>query len=293
MYWRYRLAVFFFGILSAHIAAGSPHSSDEPMLVRYPLYVGDDPVFTRLVNYSVELLDLALHKSGRSYSLEAVPGEAVTDRRAERLLDNAVYDVNWMHSNPLREKALLPVYFPMFKGLAGWRLLLVDKADAQQFHENLTEAELQALRLGLGQDWPDVTYMEANHYTVVKSINRDSLVNMLLADRVDYLSRSVIEIWDELDYYRDKPLTLACCVAIQYPSAFYFFTSRNNPRLASILMEGLNNALQDGSFDALFNRYYGEALERANFSGRRIFRLVNPLMTEQAPLQRTELWYQP
>ncbi|MDO3387268.1 transporter substrate-binding domain-containing protein [Gilvimarinus sp. SDUM040013] len=266
---------------------------DEVMHVRYPEYVGDDPVFTRLVGYCVELLDLAMSKSGRAYQLVPVPGNAVTDRRAARLLDGGSYDVNWMNTNPYRESSLHAVYFPLFKGLAGWRLLLVKADSADAFVEDFVESDLKKMRVGLGRDWPDVDYMQSNGYSVVTSINRDSLVNMLLADRVDYLSRSVIEIWDELTFYDDRPLAIACCVALHYPAAFYFFTSRNNPELAASILKGLNQAAKDGSYQELFTRYYGEVIKKAELDKRRVFKLESPVLSDKAPLERTELWYHP
>ncbi|UTF61594.1 ABC transporter substrate-binding protein [Gilvimarinus sp. DA14] len=272
---------------------GAEPSAKESLQVRYPEYVGDDPVFSRLTDYFADLLDLALAKSGRTYHLVPVPGQAVTDRRAMRNLDSGVYDVNFMHTSPDRETTLRPIYFPMFKGLAGWRLLLVRETDASRFDRKLTPGEFKRLRAGLGHDWPDVRYMKANGYEVVTSVNRDSLINMLIGDRIDYVSRSVIEVWDELEHYRQMPLAVACCVAIHYPSAFYMFTARDNEALADLLRQGLHSALEDGSFDQLFLRYYGEVIERSRLSERRIYQLYNPDLSDSTPLEHSDLWFQP
>ncbi|MCP8900982.1 substrate-binding periplasmic protein [Gilvimarinus xylanilyticus] len=285
------------GVILFTLAAGGmcdvEPSANESIPVRYPEYVGDDPVFSRLTEYFADLLDLALSKTGRHYTLVPIEGQAVTDRRAMRNLDSGVYDVNFMHTNPDRERTLRPVYFPMFKGLAGWRLLLVREADASRFGRDLMPSEFKRLRAGLGHDWPDVRYMKANGYEVVTSVSRDSLVNMLMGNRVDYVSRSVIEVWDEMAHYRQMPLKVACCVAIHYPSAFYMFTARKNEALAELLSEGLHAAFEDGSFDRLFLRYYGEAIERSRLSERRIYPLHNPDLSDSTPLEQSGLWFQP
>ena len=290
---RFAIVGFTVFCLFSSAAVQSEPVAAEPMRVSYPHYVGDDPVFTRFTDYFEDLLELALLKSRQSFTLLPVPGKAVTDRRAMRNLDSGIYDVNFMHTNPDRETTLHPVYFPMFKGLAGWRLLLVREGEGKKFGRDLMPGEFKAKRAGLGHDWPDLEYMQAGGYTVVTSVGRESLVSMLLGGRVDYVSRSVIEVWGELEHYQPMPLEVACCVAIHYPSAFYMFTSRANKELAEILTEGLNVALRDGSFDQLFMRYYGVYIERSNLSGRRVFELDNPSLSENTPTERSELWFKP
>lgn len=272
-----------------------PESSGQQavLTVRYPQYAGDDIVFQRQVNYFVSLLTLALEKSGRPFELHPVPGGAVSDRRNSRNLDTGFYDVNWMHSNPDREATLQAVYIPLFKGLAGWRLLLISENAEPAFQKGVSLTKLKTLRAGLGQDWPDTSYMKANGFSVVTSINRDSLISMLVSDRVDYVSRSVVEIWDELEAHSDKRVAAACCVALHYPSAFYFFTNRDNHALSQALSTGLNAAIADGSFERVFNEFYGEALSRARLGSRAVYHLDIPWETATMPLHRPELWYQP
>jgi hypothetical protein len=71
--------------------------------------------------------------------------------------------------------------------------------------------------------------------------------------------------------------------------------SKQNPKLAERLERGFETAIQDGSFDKLFNThwYIQDALKLTKIQERKIFRLKNPLLTPETPLDRTELWYQP
>jgi hypothetical protein len=52
-------------------------------------------------------------------------------------------------------------------------------------------------------------------------------------------------------------------------------------------------ALADGSFDLLFQQYFGEIIKRSNLEGRTVLELVNPLLPPETPLQRKALWYRP
>ena len=51
--------------------------------------------------------------------------------------------------------------------------------------------------------------------------------------------------------------------------------------------------IEDGSFDELFFEYHQEMIEKSNLKGRRLFEIENPLLPATAPLDRTELWYDP
>ena len=67
--------------------------------------------------------------------------------------------------------------------------------------------------------------------------------------------------------------------------------NRHNTRLAQDIREGLEKAIADGSFDKLFQQYYGERLRKAHLETRTVIELRNPLLTPGTPSDRPELWY--
>ena len=79
-------------------------------------------------------------------------------------------------------------------------------------------------------------------------------------------------------------------MVLHYPTAYYFYVHKDNQALADDIAAGLERAIADGSFDALFDRYYGEVVRHANLSNRRVFDLVNPLLPEDVPLHRKDYW---
>jgi len=67
--------------------------------------------------------------------------------------------------------------------------------------------------------------------------------------------------------------------------------NRKNTRLAQDIRAGLEKAIADGSFDKLFQQYFGEWLRKAQLETRTVIELRNPLLTPGTPSDRAELWY--
>jgi len=265
----------------------------ETLHIRHPNNVLSDKIYAKREHYIVKLLDLAMSKSGASYVLEEVPLETVTANRNIRNLLSGQYDINWIHTNTQRENELLPIRIPIFKGLIGWRLLMIDKNRQDSFSSIKTLDDLKQMTAGQGHDWPDTKILQHHDFSLLTSTSRNSLINMLIGKRIDYFPRSVIEIWDELEVYDKNSLYVEETLALVYPSAYYFFTNKNNKHLAEVLEKGLNTALQDGSFNELFLSFYKESITRSKLSNRKIFYIDNPMLSPETPLDNSLYWFKP
>ena len=75
--------------------------------------------------YPVKLLALALEQTGVQYSL--MPSERIMlqNKALKRLMDSRDVNVVWSVTDKQREQQLLPIRIPIYKGLIGWRLLLI------------------------------------------------------------------------------------------------------------------------------------------------------------------------
>ena len=78
--------------------------------------------------------------------------------------------------------------------------------------------------------------------------------------------------------------------ARQNPAAYFFYVNKNNTKLAADISLGLEKALKDGSFERIFNKYFGSAIKEVQQEKRRVFSLTNPFLPSQVPLSRSELW---
>lgn len=243
-------------------------------------------------DYPVDLLTLALQKTGKPYELK--PEEAfMLQVRAISELERGGLDVLWTMTTAEREKMLLPVRIPIDRGMLGWRLLLVRQNALPRFAAVTTPGQLKALTAGQGFDWPDTPVLREAGFTVDTSVRYADIFRKLASGRIDYFPRSVQEIWDELELHAGEGLAVEPTLALHYPAAMYFFVSRDRPALGADIRKGLEAALADGSFEALFQRHFGAALKRADLARRSVIELANPLLPPQTPLGDRSLWYLP
>ncbi len=257
-------------------------------VVRFPRpeFAGD-----RRFEYATQLLKLALSKMGPEYRVELADSPMNQERQILELEAGRGIDVAPMPSSAEREARLLAVYFPINRGVLGWRLGLIRKGDAARFADVNTLDDLKRVRMAQGMYWPDTDILRANGVPVITGPTYEGLFKMIVGSRFDYFPRSVIEIWNEQASNTDA-LEVEPRIALHYPNyASYFMLNKGNTRLADIIRQGLEKALADGSADRLFDQHHGESLRRAQLDKRVVIELKNPLVTPGTPVNRPELWY--
>lgn len=149
--------------------------------------------------YVVELLQLALARSGGDYRLEP-SAQPMPQSRAQLRLeqDDPGLQVMWAQSRDDLEETLLPIRIPIYRGLIGWRIPLVSAANKDILASARTLDDLRRLRFGQRQDWADTPILRANGLEVKTSQNYESLFRMLDAGRFEVFPREVVVIDGEL-----------------------------------------------------------------------------------------------
>jgi hypothetical protein len=252
----------------------------------------NDPI----AKYVVEVLALAIKKSGDAYLIEKLPGEVIPQART--ILDMAQHrgelDVIWTMTTDERERELLPIRVPIDKGFFGWRIAFVNGDQAYLLHNVKNLSDLAKFKAGQGYRWPDTEILRSNGLPVVTGSD-DSLANMLSAKRFDYFPRPIIAIWNEQKNQKEfSKLAIDNTFVMHYPTAFYFFVSSKQTKLAADLTRGLERAVADGSFDLLFDHYFRAFIQQADINNRLIFELNNPLIkANPLPLEKTKFWFRP
>ena len=240
--------------------------------------------------YTQRLLELVLYRANQAYRVQLHPVRMQQGRAIVRLQNSEGIDVISTMTSVERENKMLPIRIPIDKGLIGWRLLLINKANQSKFKSILTLEDLKKLTAGQGNDWPDTAILRASGLNMYGTSNYASLFHMLESERIDYFPRAVNEIWTEVDL-RPKRLMVAPGIVLRYPTAIYFFVRKGNTRLAADIRDGLEKMIADGSFEKLFQQYYGDMIRRSSLKGRRVFELKNPVMPTGMPLERKNLWF--
>ena len=147
-------------------------------------------------------------------------------RALYELMQNEFVDIIWSMTSIEREKKLTPIRIPLYKGLIGSRLLLINTKDKSKFRDIHSKKDLLQFYAGQGHDWPDTYILKNNDLPVVTSANYEGLFGMLLLDRFDYFPRSIIEIWDEAQAHISDEIIVEPNLIIQYPTASYFFVNK-------------------------------------------------------------------
>ena len=244
--------------------------------------------------YFHRLMFAALARSSRNYKPTPSRSLMVQSRSLIELSQpNPTIDLIWTMTNTEREQRLLPVSIPIDRGLGGWRIALVRRADVDRWKQVHTLSDLAAYTAGQMHDWPDTEVLRANGLPVQAGTNFPALFTMLARGRFDYFPRSLMEIGKERDQFQHLALEIEPYLLLHYPAALYFFVSPSRPQLAEDLSRGLEQMQADGSFEQLFQRHFGDLLKRFNLGQRRVLQLQNPMLPAGTPLARKALWWNP
>jgi len=261
--------------LLGSIAAGAP-APQAPRVVTYPSTgaAGDERG-----DYYVSLLKLALGKADGHFIVQPSADPSVALRAFANMEAGRVIDVIWSPTSLEYEHDYLPVRIPLDKGLLGWRIFLIGEADRGLFEGVHSLEQLKALPAGQVSEWVDTAILRANGLPVVTATRYENLFRMLAAQRFRYLPRGVGEIAGEAYNYGSLGLSIEPHLALHYPMCTYFFVARQNAELAQRIEQGLRRALKDGSFEQLFQHFYGHTLQAAKLDKRRVFELDNPTVS--------------
>jgi ABC-type amino acid transport substrate-binding protein len=245
--------------------------------------------------YAVKMIQLALSHIDRKYKL-VVTKEPYSQVKIMEEVSTGKLDAFWNSSNIEKEERFNAVRIPLYKGLLGNRIFIIHKDNQHKFDNIKTLEDLKKITIGQGKTWADTKILESNGLTVVKANKYESLFFMVDGGRFDAFSRGVHEPFGELASHPSlKNLTVEKNLMLVYRMPFYLFVTKENKTLARDLEAGLNAAIADGSFDAVF---YGDpsvqdVLAKADMKNRRAIYLENPTLSKETPLDRKELWFDP
>lgn len=255
-------------------------------------YPRSSETFDPKTNYPLQVLALALEETEVRYEL--IPTKKVTlqGKAIDQLKANREINIIWSMTDSVREEELLPVRIPIYKGLIGLRLFLVNKEYAELMSPVQQLEELRRFIPIQGFDWPDTKILQANGFEVATATTHKQIFKALEADSANFFPRSIIEVWQEMQLPNfPSNLRLEQKLAVHYPTATYFFMNKKNLVLANLVRTGLERAIANGRFDALFTAVHKEHLEKAHLDQRIVFELNNPVLPAATPLERKELWF--
>lgn len=243
--------------------------------------------------YRIKLLELALLKTQEEGILKLIPiSEDVTQARGLNMLSESTVDVAFLGTNIEREKNYLGVKIDIMRGILGYRVFLILDKNIKLFEPIKNILQLSKLRAGFGQQWADYEILKANNLSLLGVANTDLLIPMLDAGRFEYYPRGINEAWEEVkELNKTNPaIVVEKALGLYYPFPVYYFVNNRNKKLADRIERGLNLALKDGSFKALFLKYHAGLLAIAELDKRILFKLNNPTLPPNTPKIDTSWW---
>jgi len=269
-------------------AAALPTRATQPelLVLRTP---GPRDVNDRRDEFSHELLTEALAAAGHPVQLERVRG--LGQRRILSDMASGQIDVAALPTVGALPPELIPVRWPIRRGLLGLRLLLAQPQRAAALAAVRSVEELQRFTLGYGVDWQDVDRMRDLGFKLETSGNYTGLFQMLRAGRFDYLHRGVNEIWDELGNpnLAGTGMVVVPDIALYYPLDEYFCVSPQAQAWAPRIERGLQALRASGRYTELFRARYGQALRRANLPQRRVIHLLGYGIEPNTPIDEFDV----
>ena len=242
-------------------------------------------------DYIVETLKLALSYSpSKGYQLAFFKENLPKVRVFKNIANNEGIDIIAAGATKDRIKLLHPIYFPIIKGLYGWRIPLVSTKNIDLFLADLSREDFKKLTVGQLHSWSDTKILASNNLPIEKGSHFQGLFDMLSVGRFDYFPRSIVEIDEEFQAHKDIGIAIDSNILIHYPSAYFFYVNKENTELAKDVKFGLEQALKDGSFEYLFMQHFGDIVNRTMQEKRKVYRLQNPFLPSKTPLDRKELW---
>lgn len=244
--------------------------------------------------YARGLLQLALSKLPESYKVQETVPNTSEERMVSMLMDNQL-DVVWYATTNELEEKLQPIRIPIYRGLLGYRVLMIKKGTQHKFNGIKTLSDLRQVSLGQGHFWADTNVLTANSLNVVRVLKYEGLFYMLDGDRFDAFPRGAHEPWSEIQRYPDLALEVEQNLLLSYTNPFYFFVNKTNTKLAQDIERGLRLAIEDGSFDAYFfnDPTVKDVMTKANLKNRTLIKLDNPGLPKNTPVDDASLWFNP
>ncbi len=246
--------------------------------------------------YAIKMLKLAIaHSDNPDYRVEVSSENYTQTRTNEEVRSKGLLDVCWASSDSDIESQLRPIRIPLFKGLLGYRIFIINKNDQAKFDKVQTLADLKKLTVGQGRTWADGRILEANGFTVIKTNKYPSLFHMVEGGRFDGFPRGVHEPFGELESRPELELAVEKKLLLYYRMPFYLFVAPDNQTLAKDLEVGFERAIANGEFDKVFygDKAIQDVMQKANMQNRTLFKLDNPLLSKETPTDRPELWFDP
>lgn len=239
-----------------------------------------------------KILDITEDEYGKSkikYSKKMEQGRAFVELKNRKKVD-----ILWAGTSIEREKNFKAIKIPLLKGLLGYRVFIIRKDNINTFNSINSLEELKKLKACQGAHWPDTDILEYANIKVVKNTNYEAMFLQVLSNRCDYFPRGIHEAYSEMKIRKNKysELMLFDDIILYYPFPMYFFTAKENEKLAKRVKKGLLSLIKNNEFTTNIekSKITKHLFPIKNWINKTTYKIDNPLLSKDTNIQNKELW---
>ncbi|AWB65612.1 hypothetical protein C2869_03795 [Saccharobesus litoralis] len=201
-------------------------------------------------------------------------------------------DVTYFPANTEVETQLLPIRIPLYKGLMGYRTLLIQAKNQSKFDNLHSLKQFKNILQGAGSRWRTTKVLAHHEFKYITAERTSSLLKMLDIGRFEYTTRGIIETPETLQAIdKNYPKLKIEDNTIFYTELpVYFFVSKQRPELAKKIYTGLVKAAHNGEFDKVFDAFYQMIPSGLNFDKRNFYYLKNPQLSAETRANALNFW---
>jgi len=242
----------------------------------------------------INALDLTKPKYGE-YKIDIKKYYMNGERSFVELTKGKNINVYFSLTQERMERTAIPIRIPVRRGIVNYRLLLIKKGTENLFSDVNTLDDLKKIKVGIDTAWAAHKTLLYHDFNIAPVADYDSMFNMLARKRFKYIPRSISEIYGEIDRHPDDFYNFAVepSLVLYIPSATYIFVSRESPRIADRLKEGLEMMVENGDLLKVFNRFFSDSIEKSDVRNRKIIYIDNPYLPSSVPVSNKNLWFSP
>ena len=249
---------------------------------------------SRANNFYMDALTWILNKSGADYYLINTDHSMSSQVRKVALVQRGELDVMYAGTTNEMEADLMPIRFPVTRGLIGSRIFIINKKYQQEYEAIFSVDDLRKYSGVLGFGWPDKEVLEAEGLMQAEKVYDDIFTSIHLGSRY-YFPRGILEAYSELIDKKDRlpNLIVEENLLLRYKAAVFFFINPKNKALAKILNEGFRKGYEDGSYEKFLYSHplIKASFEKTNLENRLKIDIPNPFFPEASSAIPAEYWH--
>lgn len=246
------------------------------------------PTIYKLLKRSIDITEEKYGKLEISPSNKFQQDEALKELESGKNLHIALFP-----SDKERELKYIPVRVPLNRGILGLRVCLISPKDQKTFDKikTLDDFNKFGIKFIVGSNWIDKKILSANSLKVVESPVYENLFQLARLTPKSCFSRSINEIHGEKNIFGISNLKIEDSLLIKYHFPHFFYVSKNRPKLAKRIKEGLKKLISTREFYAIFWKNLADKIQSLKIPKRRVINFyTHSKIDHKIITDNPELW---